>query len=45
MNVLELVLLVVALVLFLIAGLGVPAGRANLVALGLAALVGAMMVP
>lgn len=45
MSILRLVLLVVALVLFLIAGFGVPAGRVNLLALGLAALAGSMLVP
>lgn len=36
MPVLALILLVAALVLFILAGLGVPSGRYNLIAFGLA---------
>ena len=45
MSVLKMALLMVAVVLFLVAGFGVPTGRVSLVALGLAALAGAMLVP
>jgi len=45
MNPLKLLLLVLALVLFLVAGAGVPAGRVNLIAFGLAAFVATWLVP
>lgn len=43
MEILVIILLVVALVLFILAGLGVGADRFNLVAFGLAAWVGAVL--
>jgi len=42
---LRVLLLLIAVILFTIAGLGVPAQRFNLVALGLAAFAGAALVP
>jgi hypothetical protein len=41
---LSLILLIAALVLFIIAGAGVPAGRVNLLAAGLACWVGSQLV-
>jgi hypothetical protein len=42
---LRVLLLLLAVFLFVVAGLGVPAQRFNLVALGLAAFAGASLVP
>ncbi len=44
-TVLQILLLVIALVLALLAGIGVPSGRVNLLAFAFAAFVGAVLVP